>query len=457
MMDTKKIIHEKIRQILFLTITIILSQDLFAGEGQLYVGWAGADITPDRPVALVGQLHKRISEAVQDPLTATVLALETREQDGSREQAIMISCDILFVRAQTQKKLQDAIALKLTDFDPSKLFINALHSHTSPGFIDDEYYGLYDTSNDKGVMKPSEYEIFFLERVTDAVVRAWEGRKPGAYSWGLGNALLGHNRRTVKTDGSAKMYGVGDPDFLHYESIDDEMVQMLFFFDIDNNLTGMVVNSVATAQVTDNTNFISADFYSEARENFRKKFGKDVFVLFQIGAAGDITPASHEYIYRRATKAMLERKGISARQELADRMLQAVEDVFPYSKTGISERTVFRHLVAKINLPSMGPANLPFYMVDSVTPAELHIIRLGDIAIATNPFELFSDYGLLMKSGSKAILTFIVQLACHHSGYLPTERAVKGGGYSADKYFVGPEGGYKLVDETVRLINALWE
>ena len=184
-------------------------------------------------------------------------------------------------KSQTQKKLQDAIAL-LTDFDPSKLFINALHSHTSPGFIDDEYYGLYDTAM-INIMKPSEYEIFFLERVTDAVVRAWDGRKPGAYSGGLGNALLGHNRRTVKTDGSAKMYGVGDPDFLHYESIDDEMVQMLFFFDIDNNLTGMVVNSVATAQVTDNTNFISADFYSEARENFRKKLVR-MFVLFQIGA-----------------------------------------------------------------------------------------------------------------------------------------------------------------------------
>ncbi|MDY0098804.1 MAG: hypothetical protein RBR81_06355 [Bacteroidales bacterium] len=456
-MDAKKIIHEKSREILFLTFIVILSQDLIAGEGQLYVGWAGADITPGRPVALVGQLHKRISEAVQDPLTATVLALETRAKDGSREQAIMISCDILFVRAQTQKKLQDAIALKLSDFDPSKLFINALHSHTSPGFIDNEYFGLYDTSNDKGVMKPSEYENFFLERLTEAVVSAWEGRKPGGYSWALGHAVLGHNRRTVKTDGSAKMYGVGDPDFLHYESIDDEMVQMLFFFDINKKLTGMVVNSVATAQVTDDTNFISADFYSEARENFRKKFGEDVFVLFQIGAAGDITPANHEYIYSRATKAMLERKGISARQELADRMLQAVDDVFPYSKTSISESTVFSHMVAKIDLPCMGPSSQPFYLVDSVTPAEFHVIRLGDIAIATNPFELFSDYGLLMKSRSKAILTFIVQLSCHHSGYLPTERAVRGGGYSADKYFVGPEGGYKLVDETVRLINALWE
>jgi hypothetical protein len=51
----------------------------------------------------------------------------------------------------------------------------------------------------------------------------------------------------------------------------------------------------------------------------------------------------------------------------------------------------------------------------------------------------------------------LVQLSCQHSGYLPTEKAVAGGGYSADKYVVGPEGGQVLVNETVRQIEALWK
>jgi hypothetical protein len=62
-----------------------------------------------------------------------------------------------------------------------------------------------------------------------------------------------------------------------------------------------------------------------------------------------------------------------------------------------------------------------------------------------------------MKARSKAVLTFIVQLSSHCSGYLPTAEAVKGGGYSADKYLVGPEGGQVLVNETVKLINAMWD
>lgn len=66
------------------------------------------------------------------------------------------------------------------------------------------------------------------------------------------------------------------------------------------------------------------------------------------------------------------------------------------------------------------------------------------------------DYGVRIKARSPAILTLLVQLSCGHCGYLPTERAVQGGGYSADKYIVGPKGGQVLVDETVKQLTALW-
>jgi hypothetical protein len=106
------------------------------------------------------------------------------------------------------------------------------------------------------------------------------------------------------------MYGVGDKDFSHYEGTDDNKVGMLFFWDTNRKLTGIVINTVATAQVTDGTNFISADFYHEARQAIKEKYGRDTYVFFQVGTAGDITPANHEYIYRRAENIMLRRKGL---------------------------------------------------------------------------------------------------------------------------------------------------
>jgi hypothetical protein len=90
---------------------------------------------------------------------------------------------------------------------------------------------------------------------------------------------------------------------------------------------------------------------------------------------------------------------------------------------------------------------------------ELHVLRLGDVAIATNPFELYLDYGIRIKARSPAEETFLIQLACDVGGYLPTARAVEGGGYGAQirSYRVGPEGGQVLVDRTVDLIRSLWE
>ena len=88
---------------------------------------------------------------------------------------------------------------------------------------------------------------------------------------------------------------------------------------------------------------------------------------------------------------------------------------------------------------------------------EFHVIRLGDVAIATNDFELFTQYGIQIKSRSPALQTFIIQLAGPGS-YLPTAEAVRGGGYSAivASSVVGPDGGRVLVDRTVELINSLW-
>ncbi len=90
---------------------------------------------------------------------------------------------------------------------------------------------------------------------------------------------------------------------------------------------------------------------------------------------------------------------------------------------------------------------------------ELHVIRLGDVAIATNVFELFTEFGIQIKARSRALQTFVIQLtAGPGTSYLPTARAARGGGYSAiaESNLVAPEGGQVLADRSVDLINSLW-
>ena len=46
--------------------------------------------------------------------------------------------------------------------------------------------------------------------------------------------------------------------------------------------------------------------------------------------------------------------------------------------------------------------------------------------------KLYLDYGVQMKARSKAVQTFVVQLACDSAIYLPTAKAIRGGHYSSN-------------------------
>ncbi len=91
-------------------------------------------------------------------------------------------------------------------------------------------------------------------------------------------------------------------------------------------------------------------------------------------------------------------------------------------------------------------------------PVEVHVMRIGDAAFASNPFELYLDYGIQMLSRSPATQTFIVQLAGSGT-YLPTKRSIAGGAYGAvpASTIMGPEGGKELVEKTLEMINGLWQ
>ena len=93
---------------------------------------------------------------------------------------------------------------------------------------------------------------------------------------------------------------------------------------------------------------------------------------------------------------------------------------------------------------------------------DMNVARIGDIAIATNPFELYLYFGQIIKARSKAVQTFLVQLSAGADlpgGYLPSPDAEKFGGYGGliINGQVGSDGGYKLVDTTVEAINQLFE
>lgn len=422
--------------------------------GPLRAGWASTDITPPKPVNLVGQYERRIARTTRDPLTATVLALETQSASGTREQAILVSGDVVGIPRKALERLREKLAPRLPDFEITKLVLSGTHTHTGPGLVETAYKP-YDTSDEPEVMRPSAYAEFFTDRVADAAVAAWKERKPCKLSWGLGFASVGTNRRATYFNGKTVMYGnTRDANFSHVEGYRDDAVGLLVLVGGDGRPTGVAVNVACPSQETEGLSEVSADFWHETRLEIRKRLGQHLFVLPQCASAGDQSP--HPIFRSQAEELMAKRRGLTRREEIARRLAAAIEDVWPIALADAHASPVFRHAVACVKLPEKVPPSPAFVEVDPVRPAEIHILRLGEVAMVTTPFELFLDYAIQVQARSPAVLTTTVQLACGNSGYLPTERAVQGGGYSAENYLVGPAGGKVLVDEVVKRIHSLW-
>lgn len=466
--------------------------DANAEQAQVCLGWASTSITPDKPVQLMGQMFERISSGVHDPVTATALAIE-----AGGEQAILVSCDLALVPRQVHEGLRAALASRLAGFDTRKLILAATHTHTGPNMWDDWWH----PAAREGVMGGAEYVQFLVPRLAEICVAAWERRQAAGVSWGLGQAVVGHNRRAVYADGRVLMYGPTDkPDFLGLEGGEDHGLELLYTWDARGELTGVLINIACPSQVVEGKGYLSADYWSEVRTQLRQRHGEGLFLLPLCSAAGDQSP--HDLLRRVHGEVDLwDEPGLV---EIGRRIANAVDEVLPQARRALKTSAVFRHTAKEITLPGLvvtreqadksramiealrkRPSHAPGSMEygyaryqqalverferqpDKVEyRTELHALRLGEIALCTNPFELFLDYGLRIKTRSVAIQTFVVQLSGvvqlpglqDYPGYLPTARAVAGGHHGAlpTENWFGPEGGQALVEESVAAINALW-
>jgi hypothetical protein len=478
----------------------------------ILVGLTTRDVTPDRTVILGAQFKMRVSEGVDGPVTVTAMALSTAGPDG--DSVIFVSCDRGGFRHKWYDEnnflplIREAIRARSSDIDVNKVVLNATHTHTYPMTLIDQF-GPEQEVLPEGVMTAKESMDFTTERIADAVVEAWNNRKPAGVSFGLGTAVIGHNRRATYftedsgrragavVNGFTKMYGnTNDPQFSHIEGYEDHYVDLLYTWDGDENLTGIVVNLACPSQETEMGMKISADFWHEVRTEIRKRHGNHIQILAQSSAAGDQSP--HRLWYKAAEERMLKLRGLTMRQQIGRRVANAVDEVLPAAKASIQTELSLRHIVRQIDLPRRmvtddeaeqvraDLAKLEAEAKDGnnnyriaqrarrvlqrheqqktspTIPMNLHVIRLGEIAFATNRFELFLDYGIRIKARSPAVQTFLVQLTASdgwNGTYLPSERAVanKGYGGSVYDYEVGPEGGQVIVEETVMALKALWE
>ncbi len=388
-------------------------------------------------------------------------------------------------------------------------FRETLEQYLQPG---QKYVEKVNVSNNPEIATSDECYQIILDGVTEAILTAWKNRKPGSFSNAFNRAAVGMCRRAGYSDDTAQMWGdTNTAVFTELEGGNDSGIELLYVFDEKKELNGIIINLACPAQCVQHRLFVSPDFWGEAKMLIRKHFGKDIFLLTQCSAAGDQCPVDlvrwvqpysdindpnclrNNPPKRKADPSMFDLEGM---RKAGKRVANAVIEAYEEGLDNLQEDVPFVHHVHNMQLPlrratltdlHKAQQNIKDYLRDhpgdvdyndvaylqvnlgvirrfelqekmETLDTEVHVVRLGSVAFATNPFELFLDYGNQIKARALCEQTFLIQLCNGSEGYLPTEKAERHGHYSAfiASGQVGHVGGEQLVRQTLKDINTLF-
>ena len=478
-------------------------------------GWAEVDITPKEKIALAGEFFERATKEVETPLTVTALAIDTGDEQTviCSCDLVSVSADLCSavrdrignIGLDPKKIIICAVHIhnsytyrrRAADTGMTSSSLGIIKQYMPP----ECRYIPEVTSND--CMDPGDAFEFLADSVAAAVAKAWTSRTAGGYAPGFGRAAVGMNRRVCYSDGTAKMWGDADSStFTELEGGNDNGVELLFVYDSAGKMTGIVANIACPAQVMEQRSVISSDYWGKVKILLRQKYGDDLFLLPLCSAAGDLcprdlirwvepeTPIKDPNIIRPNPKlrdadpSMFDVKGTwKIGRRIVNEIELVLEDIGE-----IRSEAVHSHLVRPLMLPlrrvtdaecAEAEAKLKEFFAGrtrldyndsaalyiyagtlkrrseqeqvNTVSAECHVVRLGDLVFATDPFELFLNYGNQIRARSSARQTFLIQLANGCLSYLPTEVAERHGHYSAyvSSGYVGHEGGQLLVSATL--------
>jgi hypothetical protein len=442
----------------------------------LRAGASQIDITPEGEVALGGSFEARMTREVLSRLYSSAVAID----DGVKR-FIFVSNDLAMMDDEEQVKLRERIAEGGgSELEHVALFFT--HTHNAP--VMDKRFGRYP--------RDEEATRRIRDKMVEAGVQASKNLKEARMGYGRGIAMETFNRRVVLKTGQVWMSpGPNDPPVVGREGAEDYDFQTVWFETPEGKEICVLVNYQAHPTCTFFIHKLCADFPGEIRRTVQESVGGDVPVLYLQGACGNLSPVN--FFDREKTKPSYER-AVEVGQRVGAKVVRAIEEnrgsavrdvSLAHAASTISaparhatsidmplaeaRRFVEEHPLEEIDI-THEPTMQKYYFASAIVelegaepfresyPVELSVFRLGSVAIATNPAELFVEYQLEIKDRSPFGRTIVTELTNGWCGYIPTERALAGGSYEArlaPSSKLAPKAGEMLVAETLALLNKL--
>ncbi len=412
-------------------------------------GAATSNITPPLGLTIVGNFAPQpIAKHVHDELHVRCLALD----DGKTKLVFAVADNLHLARDVWDEAKRKLVAD--TGIPASHMMFSATHTHSSVSAITNEDPAL-------------NYRSFVISRVVDGVKRAINNLEPARIAWGTGklpqwignrrwllkegitnpNPFGGEDRAVMNPSGAliprlAGPAGPTNPEVycLSVQAVDGRQIALLA------NYWLHYVGGV-------NREDLSADYFGEFCRRIEQALGAPCVGILANGPCGDInsndysgkTPAVSYKPYEKikvvaddlANEMLRVRKTLTYQDwvplkaaasdlELAVRrptpeMIQWAESVLNKPRGAVPVHRLEQPYAERVMAARLEKSDTVQVVIQA--------FRIGDLGIASIPFEVFTETGLEIKARSPFTDTFTIELANGSNGYLPTPRQHDLGGY----------------------------
>ncbi len=471
-----------------LCLACILPQHADAASPEKPVFRAGAatsNITPPIGADVKVRTSRPPATHVHDELHARCLVL-----DDGQAKLVLVVCDLRHMSAEVATGAKKIIQ-RMTGIPPECVVISATHTHTSGGakLEDREGEAYYD------------YSAFLTRRIADGVLRAVNQLKPARIGWGVAEEPTQvFNRRWFLMAKRGPIYGAHD----NIEQVDTNPGYSGLLRPagpVDPQITFLSVQSTEGKPISlfasyglhyvggIPPNTISADYFAMFADRIGELLGAErsqdpPFVgLMANGTSGDVNNLerySDEELAKRGPQPTKRYQPYEKAREVAhlcaDKVLAAHKSIKWHDHVKLSsvQRTLTftrRYPTAEevkwaeaVKAKKIKPMSTSRYSTYSTVlayaspdmPPTIDVIvqthRIGNLAVAAMPFEVFAEIGLELKDRSPIQPLMNISIANGSHGYLPTPDQHHLGGYET---WIGVN--KVQLDASVKMIDALVE
>ena len=463
--------------ILFLLLQVISTGNLYAsGNSQQQspkkLFQAGAATTNTSPSMDIEMRSSPAIVNIHDELHARCLVLD----DGEKRLAFVV-VDIIGLNRDLIDEAK-RIIYEENDLSPENVMVSSTHTHSM--------------ARATGPPPYDEYQKFIIRRIADAVKKAIFNLEPARIGWGAGD-VPEHVfvRRWFMKPGSPvpNPYGGEDkvmmnpgrlnPNIVEPAGKPDPEVSVISAQSLEGRPIALFANYSLHYVGGVPRGHISADYFAVFADRMKELLGADrqdpPFVgIMSNGTSGDVNninyavPGQNYPPYARmkvvandvAKEVMRVYENIehhdwaglqSAQQELTLKVRKPDSKMIAHAKEVLAgtDQRVGPHGSSKhYNEGLLNRLDMP----DNVDIL-LQSFRIGDLAIATIPFETFAEIGLEIKEKMKSRPAFTIELANGSYGYLPTPRQHEWGGYESWTNKFEYDASVKIVDSLMKMFE----